>query len=120
MPIVDKKVSLNWFLKYLVKKHVFPTVESPINIKLRTPCPLINPIFLSTASDTMFVGNSFFVSFTSWFIFNNNSFKFSPFFKEISWFSIVGFASKKSFISELATCLVLSWSNLFWTNILFK
>ena len=107
-------------MKYLVRKQVLPTVESPINIKLSTPCPLISPTFLSTASDTIFVGISFFVSLTSWFIFINNSFKFSPFFNEISWFSIDGLASRKSLISKLVTCLVLSWSNLFCTSILFK
>ena len=70
-------------MKYLVKKHVFPTVESPIKIKLKEPWPLIKPIFFSKHSDTILHGNSFFVSLTYLFIFSNNSFTLLPFFKEV-------------------------------------
>ena len=83
IPIFDK-VDLNWFLKYLFKKHVFPTVESPTKIKLKEPSVFINPTFFSTVSDTIFEASSFFGSFIAAFILFKSSGIFVPFFIDIS------------------------------------
>ena len=53
IPIFDI-VDLNWFLKYLFKKQVLPTVESPTKIKLKEPSAFKNLTFFSTVSDTKF------------------------------------------------------------------
>ena len=76
-------------LKYLLKKQVFPTVESPINIKLSEPWPFTIPIFLSIDSETIFVGISFFVSFTAVFIFFNNSIRLCSI--NFSFLEVLGF-----------------------------
>ena len=95
-------------------------MESPINIKLKEPWTLINLAFFSIASETKFIGSSFFESFTAVFIFLSNSCILSPFLTDISRLSNDLFFSKYSFISKLDTCLVLPKSNLFWTKIALR
>jgi len=113
---VDNKVSSNSFLKYLLNKHVFPTVVSPIKIKLISLLSLheyVEFIF----SYTKFDGSSLLFSFTASFILLISSLKLFPFLTEISWISTQLCFVIKSFISSLVTCLSFSKSILFWTKI---